>query len=109
MPNMTPYPQKARDRIAGSKIIDRLVKHVNGEIEMTATQVRAASILLDKVLPNLKSTELQATLEVGPPIDKLTDEQLLKIASGGVVYLPAVNKKPIIEMPAIEPSEEKTG
>lgn len=41
-----------RTKIKVSNIIDRLEKHVNGEIEMTPSQVTSAKILLDKTMSN---------------------------------------------------------
>ena len=83
MTETRPYPQRARERIAGTKIIDRLVKHVNGEIDMTPTQVRAAAILLNKVLPDLKTVEVDVHAQLNTvSTHRLTDEQLMQIASG---------------------------
>lgn len=62
-------------RIQGSQIMNRLMGHVNGEIELTATQVNAAKILLGKVIPDLKSTEMSLTGKDGGPVEnKLTVE-----------------------------------
>jgi len=61
-------------------IADRLDKHILGEVEMTATQIRAAEILLNKTLPNLSATELKATVETHDP-NKLTDAELATIAA----------------------------
>lgn len=41
-----------RTKIKVSNIIDRLEKHVSGEIEMTPAQVTSAKILLDKTMSN---------------------------------------------------------
>ncbi len=41
-----------RQKIKVSNIIDRLEKHIAGEIEMTSTQVTSAKILLDKSMSN---------------------------------------------------------
>jgi hypothetical protein len=41
-----------RKRIQCDKLIDRLQKHVHGELELTVTQIQAAKILLDKSLSN---------------------------------------------------------
>ena len=41
-----------KSKIKVSNIIDRLEKHVNGEIEMSNTQVTSAKILLDKTMSN---------------------------------------------------------
>ena len=85
MTESRPYPSRARQRIAGTKIIDRLVAHVNGEIDMTPSQVRAASILLNKVLPDLRAVEvdIHAQLKTVSTV-RLTDEQLMAIAARGI-------------------------
>jgi len=45
-------------KIQAGVILDRLVKHVNGEIEMTASQIKAADILVKKTVPDLARTEV---------------------------------------------------
>lgn len=52
-----------------------MMKHAKGENEMSATQIRAAEILLNKTLPNLTATELkaevsQATISDTPEMTK---------------------------------------
>lgn len=51
--------QAWRDKIQVSMLIDRLVKHVNDEIDMKPTQLKAAEILLKKVAPDLSNTTLE--------------------------------------------------
>jgi len=46
-----------REKIQASQIMNRLLKHVEGEIELSGTQVKAADILLKKVVPDLARTE----------------------------------------------------
>lgn len=41
-----------REKIRASHIIARLEKHVDGEVEMSSTQIQASKILLDKCLSN---------------------------------------------------------
>jgi hypothetical protein len=41
-----------RKRIQCDKLIERLQKHVHGELELSQTQIQAAKILLDKSLSN---------------------------------------------------------
>jgi hypothetical protein len=41
-----------RTKIKVGNIIDRLEKHINGKIEMSASQVSAAKLLLDKTMSN---------------------------------------------------------
>lgn len=51
-----------REKIRTSMLINRLQNHVVGRIEMSATQLRAAEILLKKNLP-----DLQAVVHSGDP------------------------------------------
>lgn len=53
----TNITDKWRERIKSGVIIDRLLKHVSGALEMSNTQVKAADILLKKTLPDLARTE----------------------------------------------------
>ena len=45
-------------RIQVTVLATRLYKHAQGEIEMTQTQIKAAEILLRKMVPDLARTEL---------------------------------------------------
>lgn len=45
-------------KIKAGVILDRLVKHVNGEIDMSSSQIKAADILLRKTIPDLARTEV---------------------------------------------------
>jgi hypothetical protein len=53
-------PEEHRTKIANSKILNRLIDHVMGEVEMTSTQVTAAIALMRKVMPDLSSTDINA-------------------------------------------------
>lgn len=46
------HSDMVRSKIQASQLVNRLTDHALGEIEMSATQVQAAKILLDKVLSN---------------------------------------------------------
>jgi hypothetical protein len=83
MGELRTYPQKARERITGSKVLTRLIDHVEGKIELSNSQVNAARILLGKVLPDLKSTAYQGRIEAVSSA-RLTDAQLMEIASRGL-------------------------
>lgn len=52
------HQDMVRAKIKTSVIVDRLVKHIDGKIELSTTQVQAARILLDRTIPTLTSTEL---------------------------------------------------
>ena len=110
MTEIRTYPQRARERIVGTKIIDRLMKHIHGEIDMSHSQVQAARILLNKVLPDLKSVEVAASVEVGPPVFEMTDEQLLAIAAGALNVVPIQPvEKTVKEVQAIKAPTNQAG
>jgi hypothetical protein len=46
-----------KEKIQASMIINRLNDHALGKNEMTATQIKAADILLKKRLPDMKQVE----------------------------------------------------
>lgn len=69
-----PMDETWRERIQTGVLLDRLSKHGVGEIEMTATQIKAADILLRKVIPDLKAVELSGTLTAR--YETMSDEEL---------------------------------
>lgn len=64
--NKTTHDDKTKRLISASQLLNRLISHANGEIEMTASQVNAAKIVIGKAIPDLKAVEL--TGEGGGPI-----------------------------------------
>lgn len=46
------HQDMVRQKIQASQLINRLQGHVDGDIELTATQIQAAKILLDKSVSN---------------------------------------------------------
>lgn len=55
-------PDKVRERIRTSMIVNRLEDHIDGKVEMSATQVSAALGLLRKTVPDLSATEFSGEL-----------------------------------------------
>mgnify|MGYP003118423486 CR=1 FL=1 len=51
------HDDETRRRIQISQLLNRLQNHVDGQCEMTTTQLRAAEILLKKSLPDLSQVE----------------------------------------------------
>ena len=51
------HQDDVRAKIKVGNIIDRLEKHIAGEIELSPTQVTSARILLDKTVASLSATE----------------------------------------------------
>lgn len=47
-----------KEKIQASQLMNRLMKHFDGEIELTKTQIDVAKILLSKIVPDLARTEL---------------------------------------------------
>lgn len=47
-----------REKIRIAQIINRLAQHVDGEVELKSTQIKAAEILLKKVVPDMARTEV---------------------------------------------------
>jgi len=56
-----------KEKIRAGVIMDRLLSHVNGEVELSASQVAAAKILLGKIVPDVQRTVV--TGENGGPIE----------------------------------------
>ena len=56
------HDTRTRSKIQTSQLVNRLMKHANGNCEMSQTQVRAAEILLRKTLPDLNATEMLAEI-----------------------------------------------
>lgn len=56
----TVYQDKLRAKIDTAQILERLKKHVAGDIEMSPSQVQAAMGLIKKTLPDLAQMELKA-------------------------------------------------
>lgn len=71
-------PEIVRQRIQTTKLTQRLEKHALGKVEMSATQVRAAEVLLARTLPTLTQTDLsiEGTLGIADISDRplTTDE-----------------------------------
>lgn len=47
-----------KQRIKAGVLMDRLLKHVEGSLNMTPSQIKAADILLKKIVPDLARQEL---------------------------------------------------
>lgn len=60
--NKINHDEKTKRLISASQLLNRLISHANGEIEMTASQVNAARIVIGKSIPDLKSMELTADI-----------------------------------------------
>lgn len=57
------HRESSIEKIRNSQVLNRLIKHAMGEVEMTSTQVNAAKALLDKYLPNKKEVEHEVNFQ----------------------------------------------
>lgn len=64
-------PDKVRERIRVSKLIQALEHHALGRREMSATRIRAAEIVLRKALPDLTAVEHSGFIETPPTREEL--------------------------------------
>lgn len=85
------HAEKTREKIKTTQIINRLNKQALGELdnEMTATQLKAAEILLNKTLPNLKQVDHTGKVEFEDKKDpkKLSLEELRQVVGGNVTTI----------------------
>ena len=70
-----------RAKIQAAQIINRFMKCLNGEVELTTQQVSCGKALLAKVLPDLSSVEMTGELE-HRMVEQYTDDELAIIAAG---------------------------
>jgi hypothetical protein len=62
-----------RDRYRAGELIERLVRHARGEVGLSASQIKALEIVLDRLEPRLSAVEQT----VHDPDAQKTPEQLL--------------------------------
>ena len=74
-------PDKVRQRIKVGVLVTRLKDHALGAIEMSATQIKAAEILLRKAIPDLKSVEHSGEI-TQRHVTELSDAELAYLATG---------------------------
>lgn len=79
------HSEEVRAKIQASVIIERLHRHVLGDLEMTSTQVKAADTLLDRSVPKLSQiqhvgdAEQPVEVKVTHGMDKDAETLLTKI------------------------------
>jgi hypothetical protein len=83
-----------RVKIQNSNILNALIEHIEGEREMSATQVTAGLGLLRKVLPDLAATADAGDSGELKPVTRLSDHELEAIAAGRGSRTPAAKESP---------------
>lgn len=58
------HDERTKEKIRASQLINRLRDHAMGKVRMSSTQVRAAEILLRKLIPDLASVEYTGDMVV---------------------------------------------
>ena len=53
--------ENTRLRIKTTMIVKRLEDHIDGKVDMSSSQVRAAEVLLNRTLPVLQSTTMEVS------------------------------------------------
>ena len=61
--NRIQHDENTRKKIQASQLINRLTNHALGSEEMENSQVRAAEILLKKILPDLSNVDFQGEVD----------------------------------------------
>lgn len=77
----TRHSDEIRAKIQASQLINRLTKHALGEVELSATQIRAIEILLKKSVPDLTAVELSGP--DGDPVELVTKVELVSMDGDG--------------------------
>ena len=75
--NRVGLSENTRERIKTTMIVKRLVDHIDGKIELKQTQIRAAEILLRKVLPDVQAISHEVSGSVTHVTD-VTDQALIQ-------------------------------
>ena len=61
--NKPNHDEKTKKLIQASQLLNRLISHANGEIELSQSQINAAKIVIGKYIPDLKAIELSGNEE----------------------------------------------
>ena len=60
--NKIRHDENTRTKIKVAHLINRFQSHFDGELELSATQIQAGKILLDRALPVLQSVEVSGEI-----------------------------------------------
>lgn len=85
----TRHTEEIRAKIQASVIIERMHRHVLGDLEMTATQVNAANSLLDRSVPKL--SQIQHTGDPENPVQAKIIVEYVTAAGGLPIPAPAAS------------------
>lgn len=80
--------EEAREKIRTTQLINRLQDHSLGKIDMSATQIRAAEILLKKRIPDLAAVTMQGPN--GGPIEVVEIRSFVDVPTAPAAAVAAV-------------------
>jgi hypothetical protein len=84
--------EACRAKIKTTQLVNRLMRHINGKLELSATQVRSIECLLNKTLPNLQQAE--HTVDVKTYVARLPEP-----APDAAAWLATVDKPLLVSTP----------
>ena len=61
--NKPNHEEKTKKLIQATQLLNRLISHANGEVDLTQSQINAAKIVIGKYIPDLKAIELSGNEE----------------------------------------------
>jgi hypothetical protein len=70
------FTARSRERIQAAKIVERLIQCLEGEIELTKSQIHVATSLLDRVLPKLRTVDIDKAEPPMKSVREMTTEEL---------------------------------
>ena len=76
------HQEEVKIKIKTSQLVNRLQSHIDGKVELNATQVRGIEILLARTLPTLSSVE--QTTHVDPIPSQQELDSMLQSAIGSM-------------------------
>ena len=77
-----------KEKIKASQLVNRLRNHVLGKIDLSATQVQAATALLRKVVPDIASSEVKVQIETVSDTLKEISERKQKLSLEQAAVIP---------------------
>ena len=72
------HSDEIRAKIQAGVLIDRLHKHAVGKLKMTATQIKAADILLERSVPKLSQIQMDTNIKGKVELEHSVRPQLSK-------------------------------
>lgn len=98
------YPESVRDKIRNAQLVDKLLKFIAGDLDMTGKQVDAALKLLNKTIPDLKAIEVRGTITHKAELTRESlDQQLRSLGLDPTAEWKRLQNQPVIEGTASAP------